>query len=69
MDNDTLRRMANQIADFYGPYSDEEAVDGIAVHIAKFWEPRMREALQAAFSDTPDIFKPRVAKAIERLKA
>lgn len=68
MDSETLGRMANQIADFYVPYSDEEAVDGIAVHITKFWEPRMREGLLAAFQANPDTFKPRVAKAIERLK-
>ena len=38
-----LAHMANQIAAFFGtavPY--DEAVEGIADHLNKFWEPRMR---------------------------
>ena len=45
MDNRELIRMANQIADFYKPYPQDEAVAGIADHIRSFWEPRMRKAL------------------------
>lgn len=45
MQDDDLIRMANQIAAFYTPYTEEEAVTGIADHIAKFWEPRMRKQL------------------------
>jgi formate dehydrogenase subunit delta len=41
----TLIRMANQIADFFGPYSPEEAVAGVQTHIAKFWSPVMRRDL------------------------
>ena len=47
MSPDKLVRMANQIASFFTPYTDEEAVAGIADHIAKFWEPRMRKQLLA----------------------
>jgi formate dehydrogenase subunit delta len=43
--DDDLIRMANQIADFFAPYTEDEAVAGIADHIAKFWEPRMRKQL------------------------
>lgn len=45
MNSDDLIRMANQIADFYTPYSREEAVKGIADHIIAFWDPRMRAGL------------------------
>jgi formate dehydrogenase subunit delta len=46
MDTDTLARMANRIADFFEAMPDrDEALEGIAVHIRKFWEPRMRRAL------------------------
>lgn len=38
---DTVR-MANQMADFFKSYGEKEAVEGIADHINKFWEPRMR---------------------------
>ena len=38
---DTVR-MANQISSFFKSYSEKEALEGIAEHINKFWEPRMR---------------------------
>ena len=43
MDINNLVHMANQIGEFYSAYPDrEEALEGIANHIRKFWEPRMR---------------------------
>ena len=36
---------ANQIALFFASYSREEAVAGVADHLKKFWEPRMRRQL------------------------
>ncbi len=45
MDDRDLIRMINQIADFYRPYPNDEAVAGVAEHIKSFWEPRMRKAL------------------------
>jgi len=45
---DTLVRMANQIGAFFEAMPDhQEAVDGIAQHLKKFWEPRMRRELLA----------------------
>ena len=41
---DTVR-MANQIGDFFKSYPEQEALDGIAEHINKFWDPRMRRQL------------------------
>jgi formate dehydrogenase subunit delta len=37
---------ANQIAQFFAVYPHEEAVVGVADHIQKFWEKRMREQLR-----------------------
>ncbi len=38
--------MANDIARYFASEPDrEEAVGGIANHLRKFWEPRMREAI------------------------
>ena len=35
--------MANQIGEFFSAYPDrDEALEGVANHIRKFWEPRMR---------------------------
>ncbi|RZS58164.1 formate dehydrogenase subunit delta [Sphaerotilus mobilis] len=45
---DNLIRMANRIGQFFEIYPDrEEAIDGVALHIRKFWEPRMRRQLYA----------------------
>ena len=37
--------MANQIALFFGGYPKEEAVAGVADHLKKFWERRMRQQI------------------------
>ena len=39
--------MANQIAMFFDSYPHEEAVAGVADHLKKFWEKRMRIQLHA----------------------
>ncbi|MCF3639411.1 formate dehydrogenase subunit delta [Rhizobium sp. TRM95111] len=40
-----LVRMANQIATFFHSQPREDGPLGVATHINKFWEPRMRRAL------------------------
>lgn len=55
MQDADLIRMANQIAAFFAPYTEEEAVSGIADHIAKFWEPRMRKQLLAIAGEATDL--------------
>ena len=48
MNTDHLIDMANQIGQFFESLPDrEEALAGIADHIRRFWEPRMRRALLA----------------------
>ena len=43
MDVDNLIHMANRIGEFFQAMPDRaEAVEGVATHIHKFWEPRMR---------------------------
>jgi formate dehydrogenase subunit delta len=34
-------RMANQIGDYYASQPPEEAAAGVALHIKKFWTPKM----------------------------
>ncbi|WOD19177.1 formate dehydrogenase subunit delta [Paraburkholderia kirstenboschensis] len=54
MDTQNLIDMANRIGDFFDSMPDrEEAVTGVADHIRRFWEPRMRRALLASL-DAPD---------------
>ena len=45
MSHDKLVYMANQIATFFKSQPADQAVDGVATHINKFWEPRMRRQL------------------------
>ncbi|MCA8965351.1 MAG: formate dehydrogenase subunit delta [Planctomycetes bacterium] len=50
MDAGKLTRMANQIAEFFAAEPDAKVgVAGVVNHIQKFWEPRMRKAILAAF--------------------
>lgn len=44
-----LIKMANQIGTFFESFPDrEEALDGIANHLKKFWPPAMRQTLITA---------------------
>ena len=48
MDIDHLVHMANRIGEFFQAMPDHaEALEGIATHIKRFWEPRMRHELAA----------------------
>jgi formate dehydrogenase subunit delta len=48
MDTDHLVLMANRIGEFFQAMPDRaEALEGIANHLQKFWEPRMRRELFA----------------------
>ena len=52
MNSEHLIDMANQIGAFFESMPDrDEALTGIAEHIRRFWEPRMRRALLAALDD------------------
>lgn len=43
--SEKLVRMANQIATFFHSKPRQEGVAGVAEHINKFWEPRMRRQM------------------------
>ena len=43
MSHDKIVHMANQIATFFNSQPEEERAAGVANHINKFWERRMRE--------------------------
>ena len=46
MDIDNMVHMAKRIGAFFQAMPDrDEATSGVAEHIHKFWEPRMRRAL------------------------
>ncbi|HUG57503.1 MAG TPA: formate dehydrogenase subunit delta [Candidimonas sp.] len=52
---DHLIRLANRIGSFFESLPDRtEGMEGIANHIQKFWEPRMRIALLRFLETQPD---------------
>ncbi len=69
MAHDRLVVMANQIGRFFAAQGESGAVDGIADHLRKFWEPRMRVAALALLREGGEGLDPLPRRAIERLAA
>ncbi|WP_374380864.1 formate dehydrogenase subunit delta [Dongia sp.] len=69
MDDNRLISMANQIAEFFQSYPETEAVAGIATHIEKFWDPRMRRGIFAHLKAGGAGLKPLTLKALQDLAA
>ncbi len=66
MDAENLVHMANRIGEFFLAFPDRgEAIEGVAQHIARFWEPRMRRQIFVVL-DGPEAeqLKPLVAEAL-----
>lgn len=57
-------RMANQIAAYFEAYPRAEALTGIANHITKFWEPRMRKQLDEYIAGGGEELSPLLIAAI-----
>ena len=72
MKSEPLITMANQIGAFFASMPERnEALAGIADHIRRFWEPRMRLAILAAL-DNPEAsasMEPIVREALSLHKA
>ena len=66
---DKLVTMANQIGKFFASQGKDVAVDGIATHIRKFWEPRMRRQIVAHLDAGGAGLDAPVRQAIAVLKA
>ena len=58
-----LVRMANQIGTFFESKPHDEGVAGVAEHINKFWEPRMRRKFFEVVDSGGDGLKPIVLEA------
>jgi len=65
---DKLVYMANQIGKFFQHQGHDKAVPGIAEHIGKFWDPRMRKSIFAHLDAGGAGLDPFVREAIEKLK-
>ena len=69
MKEDDLVRMVNQIADFFAPYGEAEAAEGVADHLLKFWDPRMRAQFLDLSPQAQAGLKPAARSARNRLAA
>lgn len=67
MTPDKLVRMANQIATFFDSQPGDAAAE-IADHLAKFWEPRMKDRLLAHVETGGEGLRPSVIAAVARLR-
>lgn len=63
-----LIRMANQIGTFFQSKPHEEGVAGIAEHINKFWEPRMRRHFFGVVDAGGDGLLPIVLEASKTIR-
>ncbi len=68
MSPDRLIYMANQIGAFFKSQGPGKAVPGIADHIQKFWDPRMRSAILAHLNAGGAGLDPDVRDALKALK-
>jgi formate dehydrogenase subunit delta len=65
---DRLVYMANQIGKFFTSQGAGKAVPGVAEHIKKFWDPRMRSAILAHLDKGGAGLDPDVKEAITTLR-
>lgn len=62
-----LVRMSTQIAQFFEPYPEKEAVAGVLEHLNSFWDPAMRHELVAIHETGTPPLHPLVARAVPQL--
>jgi len=68
MNPDHLVTMANQIGAFFDSQGTrEQAVEGIAGHLRRFWEPRMLRAIEAHLAAGGAGLSPNVSEAVRQL--
>ncbi|MDT3685388.1 MAG: formate dehydrogenase subunit delta [Pseudorhodoplanes sp.] len=65
---DKLVYMANQIGKFFSSQGHDGAAAGIAEHIRKFWDPRMRSVILSHLDAGGQGLDPDVRAAIGRLR-
>jgi len=67
--NDTLVRMANQIATFFRTQPEDAAIAGTADHIKAYWNKVMRRDIYAYMDAGGQGLDPLTLKALQRLRA
>lgn len=62
-----LVKMANQIGDFFGSQRHSDGAAGVADHIKKFWDPRMRAGIMEHVAHGGAGLSPVVLEALKLL--
>jgi formate dehydrogenase subunit delta len=60
--------MANQIGVFFASRPEDEAIEEIADHLRKFWDPRMRRKIIALVNSGPTGLSTRARNAVLNLE-
>jgi formate dehydrogenase subunit delta len=60
--------MANQIGKFFESQGHDQEVAGVADHIRKFWDPRMRKGIYAHLDAGGTGLDPNVLEALTTLR-
>ncbi|MFF2655599.1 formate dehydrogenase subunit delta [Streptomyces sp. NPDC058045] len=61
--------MANDIAAAFGHLPEEQAVQAVANHIGRFWDPRMRSRLAESVGAGAEGLPPVVVAAVRSLNS
>jgi len=69
MSPEKLVYMANQIGKFFVSQGHDEAAAGIAEHLTKYWDPRMRDAIVSHLEEGGAQLDPCVREAVDRLRS
>jgi formate dehydrogenase subunit delta len=68
MKPENMVHMANQIALFFASYPHDKAVAGVADHLDKFWERRMKDQLLAYVAGGGEGLHALALEAVTHLK-
>ncbi|HYL32596.1 MAG TPA: formate dehydrogenase subunit delta [Stellaceae bacterium] len=61
--------VANQIGKFFAHQPADKAIDSIADHLFKYWDPRMRKAIVAHLEEHAGAgLDPRALAAVEKVR-
>jgi formate dehydrogenase subunit delta len=66
--HNNLVYMANQIGKFFESQGHDQEVAGVADHIRKFWDPRMRKGIYAHLDAGGAGLDPNVLEALTTLR-
>jgi formate dehydrogenase subunit delta len=69
MSPEKLVMMANQIGAFFAAQPGDRAVAGVADHLRKFWDPRMRRTILAHAEQGGAGLDPVALQAVQSLRS